>query len=80
VAWKDACGSRNGQKRVRATFAAVSGAQLMARSRSDIKLFDILIESYREVGLLPAWEFDKHCALGREWLPILALSLSNQRS
>jgi TetR/AcrR family transcriptional regulator, transcriptional repressor for nem operon len=40
--------------RARAIFAAVAGAQLMARSRSDISLFDALIESYRAAGLLPA--------------------------
>jgi TetR/AcrR family transcriptional repressor of nem operon len=40
--------------RARAIFAAVAGAQLMARSRSDISLFDALIESYRVAGLLPA--------------------------
>ncbi|BCQ29149.1 TetR/AcrR family transcriptional regulator (plasmid) [Caballeronia sp. NK8] len=47
-------GSRDAKKRARAIFAAVSGAQLMARGRSDIKLFDDLIESYRVAGLLPA--------------------------
>jgi TetR/AcrR family transcriptional repressor of nem operon len=41
-------------RRARAIFAAVAGAQLMARSRSDISLFDALIESYRVAGLLPA--------------------------
>ena len=40
--------------RARAIFAAVSGAQLYARSRSDISTFDGLIESYRASGLLPA--------------------------
>ena len=40
--------------RARAIFAAVAGAQLIARSRSDIALFDALIVSYREAGLLPA--------------------------
>jgi TetR/AcrR family transcriptional repressor of nem operon len=39
--------------RARAIYAAVAGAQLMARSRADIKLFDALIESYRGAGLLP---------------------------
>jgi TetR/AcrR family transcriptional repressor of nem operon len=38
----------------RAIYAAVAGAQLMARSRSDISLFDSLIESYRAAGLLTA--------------------------
>ena len=39
--------------RARAIFAAVAGAQLLARSRSDICLFDALIDSYRIAGLLP---------------------------
>lgn len=39
--------------RARAIFAAVAGAQLMARSRADISLYDALIESYRVAGLLP---------------------------
>jgi TetR/AcrR family transcriptional repressor of nem operon len=42
------------EQRARAIFAAVAGAQLMARSRSDISLFDALIDSYRLAGLLPA--------------------------
>ncbi|PTM38905.1 TetR/AcrR family transcriptional regulator [Bosea sp. 124] len=42
------------EKRARAIFAALAGAQLMARSRSDIALYDASIESYREAGLLPA--------------------------
>jgi TetR/AcrR family transcriptional repressor of nem operon len=46
-------GSRDAKKRARAIFAAVAGAQLMARGRSDIKLFDSLIDSYRSAGLLP---------------------------
>lgn len=36
-----------------AIFAAVSGAQLLARSRADVDLFDRLIASYRAAGLLP---------------------------
>ena len=40
--------------RARAIYAAFAGAQLMARSRSDISLYDALIESYRVAGLLPA--------------------------
>jgi TetR/AcrR family transcriptional regulator, transcriptional repressor for nem operon len=46
--------SRESKRQARAIFAAVAGAQLMARSRSDISLFDALIESYRVAGLLPA--------------------------
>ena len=36
----------------RAIFAAVSGAQLLARSRAEISVFDKLIDSYRHAGLL----------------------------
>ena len=42
-----------GEPKARAIFAAVAGAQLLARSRSDISLYDALIESYRVAGLLP---------------------------
>ncbi|MFZ0872330.1 MAG: hypothetical protein WAM90_16580 [Rhodanobacter sp.] len=45
---------KKSEERTRAIFAAVAGAQLMARSRADISLFDALIESYRAAGLLPA--------------------------
>ncbi len=34
-------------------FAAIAGAQLMARGRADIELYDRLIQNYREAGLLP---------------------------
>lgn len=47
-------GARENEQRARAIFAAVAGAQLMARSRSDIGLYDSLIDSYRAAGLLPA--------------------------
>ena len=46
--------TKDSEGRARAIFAAVGGAQLMARSRSDIALYDALIESYRAAGLLPA--------------------------
>src|SRR3984957_776071 len=46
--------SGESEPRARAIFAAVAGAQLMARSRSDISLFDSLIDNYRAAGLLPA--------------------------
>jgi TetR/AcrR family transcriptional repressor of nem operon len=46
-------GSKDAKKRARAIFAAVGGAQLMARGRSDIKLFDASIETYQATGLLP---------------------------
>jgi TetR/AcrR family transcriptional repressor of nem operon len=41
------------EQRAAAIFAAVAGAQLMARSRADISLFDSLVQGYREAGLLP---------------------------
>lgn len=37
--------------RARAIFAAVAGAQLVARSRADIALYDSMIDSYRAAGL-----------------------------
>jgi TetR/AcrR family transcriptional repressor of nem operon len=46
--------ARKSEQRARAIFAAVAGAQLMARSRSDISLYDSLIDNYRAAGLLPA--------------------------
>lgn len=46
--------SGESEQRARAIFAAVAGAQLIARSRSDISLYDALIDSYRRAGLLPA--------------------------
>ncbi len=42
------------EARARAIYAAVAGAQLFARGRSDIALFDTMIEAYRSAGLLPA--------------------------
>ncbi|QEH39030.1 HTH-type transcriptional repressor NemR [Aquisphaera giovannonii] len=45
---------RESERRARAIYAAVAGAQLMARSRADVSLYDELIEGYRAAGLLPA--------------------------
>jgi TetR/AcrR family transcriptional regulator, transcriptional repressor for nem operon len=47
-------GAKDATKRAHAIFAAVAGAQLMARGRSDIKLFDALIKNYQAAGLLPS--------------------------
>jgi len=47
-------GTRDAKKRASAIFAAVAGAQLMARGRSDIRLFDALVKNYELAGLLPA--------------------------
>lgn len=49
-----ATGAGESEQKARAVFAAVAGAQLIARSRSDIALYDALIDSYRVAGLLPA--------------------------
>ena len=45
--------AKDGEERARAIFAAIVGAQLLARSRSDISIFDSTIKSYRGAGLLP---------------------------
>lgn len=50
----DAVDADASEGRAKAIFAAVAGAQLMARSRADISLYDTLIDSYRAAGLLPA--------------------------
>lgn len=42
------------ERRARAIYTAVAGAQLIARTRADINLFDELILSYQEAGLIPA--------------------------
>lgn len=47
-------GPKGREQRARAIFAAIAGAQLIARSRSDISLYDALIDGYRASGLLPA--------------------------
>ena len=58
VAWLDTVVSAkqrifpNSTSKACAIFAAVSGAQLLARSYSDIALFDKIIENYFESGLL----------------------------
>lgn len=46
--------AKESETRARAIYAAVAGAQLFARGRSDIALFDTMIDSYRSAGLLPA--------------------------
>ncbi|HEY4249741.1 MAG TPA: TetR/AcrR family transcriptional regulator [Roseomonas sp.] len=47
-------GGSQGEARARAIFAAVAGAQLMARSRADLGLYDALIQGFRDAGLIPA--------------------------
>jgi TetR/AcrR family transcriptional repressor of nem operon len=46
--------SKNAEKRANAIYSGIVGAQLMARSRADITLYDSLVETYRKAGLLPA--------------------------
>ena len=41
------------KRRALAIFAAVEGAQLIARSRGDATVYDAIIETYRESALLP---------------------------
>lgn len=43
--------AKEARLRASAIFAAVSGAQLMARGRADIALFDALMDNYRAAGL-----------------------------
>ena len=45
---------KKSERQARAIYAAIVGAQLVARSRSDLVLYDQLIESYRVAGLLPS--------------------------
>lgn len=47
-------GSGECEQRACAIFAAIAGAQLLARSRSDISVYDSAIENFRTAGLLPA--------------------------
>jgi TetR/AcrR family transcriptional repressor of nem operon len=41
------------QRRALAIFAAVQGAQLVARSRGDAAVYDEVVQTYRESGFLP---------------------------
>lgn len=41
------------QQQALAIYAAVEGAQLIARGRDDIQVYDQTIQTYRSVGLLP---------------------------
>lgn len=47
-------GVADAQTRALAIFAAVGGAQLAARSRGDITIYDAIVENYRKAGLIPA--------------------------
>jgi TetR/AcrR family transcriptional repressor of nem operon len=41
------------QRRALAIFAAIEGAQLVARSRGDVSAYDEIVGAYRAAGLLP---------------------------
>jgi TetR/AcrR family transcriptional repressor of nem operon len=43
------------ERRALAIYTAIAGAQLIARTREDMDLFDDLISSYQEAGLIPAY-------------------------
>ncbi len=45
--------AKDSETRAQAMYAAVAGAQLFARGRCDVHLFDTMIDNYRAVGLLP---------------------------
>ena len=47
-------GVKDAEARALAIFAAIGGAQLAARSRGDITVYDGIVESYRAAGLIPA--------------------------
>lgn len=42
------------ERRARAIYTAIAGAQLIARTRADLSLYDELVQSYRDAGLIPA--------------------------
>lgn len=44
----------NSEKRARAVFSAIAGAQLLARGRSDISFYDSAISELRDAGILPS--------------------------
>ena len=50
----DVVSAEHSDQRARAIYAAIAGAQLVARSRSDIALYDELVAGYQQAGLLPA--------------------------
>ncbi|WP_375203886.1 TetR/AcrR family transcriptional regulator [Hyphococcus sp.] len=46
--------SKANRRRALAVFAAVSGAQLIARGRGDVAVYDDIVNAYRASGLIPA--------------------------
>lgn len=54
LAGPDAGNPEAAHRRAQAIYAAIAGAQLAARGRADIGLYDMIVESYRTIGLIPA--------------------------
>lgn len=55
IAWlAGQLGGADAEERAQAIYAAIGGAQLAARGRGDIALFDAIMETYRRSGLIPA--------------------------
>ena len=50
---KSGAGIKSAQRHALAVFTAIEGAQLVARGRGDIAVYDAAIEAYRTAGLLP---------------------------
>lgn len=50
---KPSVGKEAVQRKALAIFAAIEGAQLVARGRGDVAMFDQTVEAYRTAGLLP---------------------------
>lgn len=46
-------GPDRSEQRAYAIFSAISGAQVVARGRADIALYDAIVDGYRSSGLLP---------------------------
>jgi TetR/AcrR family transcriptional regulator, transcriptional repressor for nem operon len=45
--------AQQNRHRARAIFAAVRGAQLVARSRGDVSVYEEIVATYRGSGLIP---------------------------
>jgi TetR/AcrR family transcriptional repressor of nem operon len=50
---KSAASKKAIQRQATAVFAAIEGAQLVARGRGDVAVFDEIVETYRTAGLIP---------------------------
>jgi TetR/AcrR family transcriptional repressor of nem operon len=50
---KSGAGKKTVQRQALAVFAAIEGAQLVARGRGDVAVFDEIVEAYRAAGMIP---------------------------